>query len=656
MKQINLVKLELHNFKGIKGMTLEFPDNYHEIKGKNASGKTTVFDAFTWLLFGKDSLDRKDFNIKTIQSNGSPRHKLDYSVTGVLWVGTPEGTSQEITLKRVYREKWVTKRGSEESEFSGHETLYFWNEVPMQQGEYEAKISEIVPEATFKLITSPYYFSNVLKWKDRRDLLIELAGAISPMDIAAGDKDVFALIELMQAEKKDIEDLKKEYAAKKKLLKKSIEEIPSRIDEVERSKPEPIDEKALKADVKRYEAEITQIQASMMDATKAAEAQNMKFLELTEEAGQVQKLISEIERDAKRKIADDMDKQDSLLSGKRGELRRAMTRRDEAEAEINDLKKAIDHRDAKIESLRQEWVKINQSEAKYTEGDTHCPTCKREYDNVDEIRETLETNHNKYKTETLAQLSAQGKEMKTANEKDRERLSALETDLEDLKAQIVAANGEVVKMQQPKELVTVEQLLEGNDLYSEYKDKLAEINEALSNRVAVSNDVLENRHKELTSMLDQAKADLSKADAIAKADARITELSEEERGLAQQIATLERQEFVIEKYTRKQVDLIEKKVNIHFNTVTFKLFDQQINGGLKETCEALIKGVPYSDANNAARINAGLDIINTFSDHYGVSAPIFIDNAESINELIPSKGQMIAMYVTTDENLVITTK
>lgn len=83
-----------------------------------------------------------------------------------------------------------------------------------------------------------------------------------------------------------------------------------------------------------------------------------------------------------------------------------------------------------------------------------------------------------------------------------------------------------------------------------------------------------------------------------------------------------------------------------FSGVKFRLFDTQINGGLVECCDALVNGVPWLDVNNADKINAGISIINVLSAHYGQTAPIWIDNSESITDILPSDSQVIELYVS----------
>jgi exonuclease SbcC len=200
--KIELKKLSLSNFKGIRSFEILF-DQITDILGDNATGKTTLMDAFLWLFFGKDSTDRKDFEIKTLDANNRPYHRLDHEVAAVIIVD-----GEQITIRRTFREKWVKKRGSNEQEFTGHSTEFYWNDVPMKESEYQAKVSSIINENIFKLITNTSYF-NQLKWQDRRNALLQIAGSIS-------NDDVFSSLS------GDFKELKKALNAKRKRSKMTL--------------------------------------------------------------------------------------------------------------------------------------------------------------------------------------------------------------------------------------------------------------------------------------------------------------------------------------------------------------------------------------------------------------------------------------------------
>ena len=153
----------------------------------------------------------------------------------------------------------------------------------------------------------------------------------------------------------------------------------------------------------------------------------------------------------------------------------------------------------------------------------------------------------------------------------------------------------------------------------------------------------------------QAAAKLARRQAAAaqrrQAEARIAELRQREESLAEEYAELERQPFRGEEFLRVKVARLEERINGCFRLARFRLFEQQVNGALCEVCEVLGPDrVPFnSGLNHAAQINTGLDIINTLSAHYGVTAPIFIDNAEAVTTLTATPAQLIRLLVSEGE-------
>lgn len=190
------------------------------------------------------------------------------------------------------------------------------------------------------------------------------------------------------------------------------------------------------------------------------------------------------------------------------------------------------------------------------------------------------------------------------------------------------------------------------------KNEIQSDEQETSGTVQAINEQIKEKQQEMTLI----RNDLSRIDQAQKALNRIDELKEEERKMADEYNEVEQQSFLIEEFIRTKMNLMEEQINSKFKFARFKLFEEQVNGGLTETCETLYEGVPYSKGlNNAARINVGLDIINTLNEHYGISAPIFVDNSEAVTNLIDVNAQVISLIVSekdkqlrvkTDDNLL----
>lgn len=667
MKTIRIKSLELVNFKGIKRLKLDDLGHEASIFGDNATGKTTVFDAFTWLLFGKDSTDRKDFEIKTLDRQNNVIPKIDHEVIGVLEVN---GTT--IELKRTFREKWVTKRGSSEAEFTGNETIYEWNGVLKTAGEYAEKISEIADESIFKMITSTTAF-NALKWQDQRSVLIDLAGNITDEDVAGDNLDFNELLSKLTG--KSFDEYKSQLKSSITKSKTELKTIPTRMDEVERGKPDEVDFEAIRKQVSSKEIEIETVENKLQDKAKAhqEELDRQKHIQT-----EIHTLDTDINATEHKLRQEARDKYIQLSSDKRTVENQIET----IDGEISGTEKAIELRKSKIDSLKKEihlvenkmadlrknWEKRNAETFSMDENECLCPTCKREFDSelLADKRSEMEKMFNDDKRTDLERINTQGTNLKNDKSGLEFQLKTLETEMEtgesDLKKNwsLRAELSDQLKgfdTPKPESAIYEELLKENEDFFTESKEKIAQLKEALSNRPEMDNTELKAELQKHRSELEELKAELQKETQINQANARMEQLASEEKVLAQNIASMEGELFTMERFEKAKSERIEGSVNSMFKYVDFKLFETQINGGEVPTCKALINGVPFSDANTASKINAGLDIINTLCSHYQVSAPIFIDNRESVVELIESGSQIINLVVSkADKKLRVETQ
>jgi len=666
MSTVKIIKMNLLHFKGIKNLTIDFDANTN-IYGDNGTGKTSIFDAFTWLLFGKDSTDRKDFQIKTLDLHNNVIPKIDHEVSANLGID-----GDVITVKRVFREKWVKQKGALEAEFSGNETLYYWNEVPLSQKEFGNKVSEILDENVFKLITSPTAF-NALKWQDRRNVLIKVAGEISDADLAKGNPDYLSL--LSQLTNKTLDEYKKQIASTIKKAKDDIKLIPTRIDEVERNKPEYVDSSAVSSEIKTLENKISSIDNQLNDKAAAHDELIKKRNSNQEEIFKLRSKKNSIHFDITENAKRQLDSHTSKASEISSKIQKKNS--DELVPAQNKLKKLTTEKETLIQNIssyessitlkRNDWNLENAKTFIFSESNAVCPCCKRELDSekTEETKKDLLSNFNANKKKILDEINAEGKNIAQKKKNAEEELKELESrisagqnyinkvreEIDSLKIDL--ENTENESSGKPSLELVVEVMLNDDQ---EYKNVIAEI-EKLE---AIKFDIPE---KELNQSLIQEKTELNSEiqklrdlirsnDLIKAADQRIEDLQKEELNLAQEIANIEKSQYIIDNFIKLKVDTIEAKINQKFSFVKFKLFDKQINGALVECCEALIGGVPFSDANTASKINAGIDIINTLCNFYNVSAPIFIDNRESVVKLQESNSQIINLFVSPEDKKI----
>lgn len=659
MKNSIVIKsITLLNFKGIKNQTIEF-GKVTDIFGDNGTGKTTIFDAFTWCLFGKDSTDRKDFNIKNTKEKSL--NKSDHEVTVAMDVN---GISQE--LKRVYKENWVKKRGSEEREFSGNVTEYYWNGVPMQQKEFQQRVSEVLEEGIFKLITNPLALNN-MKWQDRRNILTAMA-PITNEELANGN-EAFQKLLNDASSYKSLEDYKKMIKASIKKAKEDIALIPARIDEVIRQKPESLDFVKIQSDLDAKGKELDAVDNQIQNANAGTEAIVSKRREQSITIGNLENEITNIESAARNEANKPEDNSEltklvNSLDSKKSELTTA-------ENGLKSLNQWLESNNSRVKALvyqmdakRNLWNEENAKEFVFDESDCKCPTCNTKFDadKVEQKRTELLTNFNANKSATLSRITSDG--VSLSKEKENleaeitsltERITKGEGVIKTLESEIIAIQSNIDTHKskatgEPKDTELIYQcILSENASYKAKKEEVDKLKAELVVVPEVDNSALIEKRKLIVEEIDNLKDQLNLKTQIDYCNDRIQELEEQEKALAQQIANVEKIEFVIESFNKLKVDTLENEINKRFKYVKFRMFENQINGGEAECCDALIDGVPFSDANTASKINAGIDIINTLCEFYQVTAPIFIDNRESIVELIESESQIVNLIVSSGD-------
>jgi DNA repair exonuclease SbcCD ATPase subunit len=684
MKQISIKSMLLANFKGIQNLNIDF-SSQTQILGANGTGKTTIFDAFTWLLFGKDSTDRKDFNIKnTVETD---LNRKEHEVTAIVLV---DGV--EVILKRVYKEKWQKTRGSEEQEFKGNETEFYYNEVPCSQTEYNAKINSILPETVFKMLTSPTFFnsdSTSWTWKNRREILTKMAGEFTDIDLInemMNDKNKSQLDALINAinQGKNIDEYKAQIANSVKKAKEDLKGIPTRIDEVLKGMPEKEDftslEKELettKTELDSVDKQISDVQLAFQSKLDAVKAEKVKINNLESE---IQTIETNASKEAKERIAPDNSKLTKLvaekddksreLQGYQNGLATLEAKKSTLESKLSGIKNRIQVVETERTEKRNLFNKINAEEFNFDNSTSCCPTCKRDFEpeTIEAKKTEVLENFRKDQTARLERVRTDGHALKNEQE-------GLEAEVKSVEAEITSnneriSNGKTAIETAKKELQTIidnidlenSNLSQNSDeqsfdvlyksildLDTNYQDKLIMLEgmkASLVEEPTTDNSELNAKRTELNSKIDNIKAQLLTKTEIEKAESRITELKTEEKKLSQQVADVEKLEFAIQGFEKFKSDKTEEAVNSKFKMVKFRMFETQINGGLKATCEALVNGVPFSDANTASKINAGVDVINTLSEFYECNAPIFIDNRESVTQIIDTESQLISLVVS----------
>lgn len=667
---IKLKTLEIENFKGIKKLAVNFGD-ITKISGQNAAGKTSIFDAFTWLLFNKNSADSEKFQVRPLDSEGKQIDNIEISVAA-----TMEIDGRENIIKKTQKQNWVKKRGSEAPKLSGNVNEYEVNGYPKTEKDYKQFIADIIDSNLFKLITNPTHFSS-LKWQEQREIIMKFVTEISDMELARSNSEYADLIfDIENAP--SLDDIKAKYTKAMNGFNKKLDEIPVRIDELEKTKVD-VDVAELELAKKEVERKIKELDS------KSA---NNAVADLEQQLFELQFEINSIKQRENDKILKDRRELENAAYKLASDILLVNNEIANIDSNINYSQQNIARYKTEKEELGKQYLAkraeeftqkffFDESLYQVSDSDTHCPTCGREYpqetievrkQDIKERRDRdyqlakekfdkAEKKFNDDKNEELKRISDLGFKAKDSITAEENKLEANEKILAELQSKHNSLSTEKEKIEKKSAEMPTEADLSNNAEYNTLMDKMTDLTTQIAKEQALRNDVsaMQEELKNLKADLDNINIEIAKANNNTAVDERIEELQEEQRQTAQKKANQERMLYILEQFIKEKMNRVSNIINNKFKLVNFKLFDIQINGGLKETCELTVGGVPFNSLNNGHRIVAGLDIINSLSELYEVSAPIFIDNAESVNDYnLPEMGtQLVLLSVSDDEKLKV---
>ena len=653
---IELVKMHIENFKGIKELDISFGKNT-KIYGQNATGKTSIVDAYNWCLFDKNSIGEAKFQIRPLDANNNQINHVEIKVSVTLRID-----GREITFKKVQKQNWVKKRGSLSETLQGNVNSFEIDEVPKKEKDYKEYIKNIINEDLFKLITNPQAFVGK-KWQEQREELMKLAPDIDNEDVIATNPKLLSELSLALS-LHNPEDLQAK--AKKALseYKKQQAEIPARIDEVRKSMTD-IDVAELELQRNGLKEQIAEIEKSEEDMT----AQYEKYQKDTDDLMDLKFKLSDMERKANEDNNTSKRKYEEQIADFDADISSSNRRIDALKQNIIDAGGTISAYEKKREELLADWKEENAKtyvdNLVFDENSAICPMCGQSYpeDKIEQIKADFEQKKADVKAkwekdhkDTLDRIAADGNRYK-------DLIENLKSKIDDAEAQLSAEQNKLQRMELEKEGLT--DLLEAlpdkvdisdSEAYKELASQIAEKEKILNtaNSGAEMRQQLRIKKNGLKEELFEVEKQITSADNSAKEE-RIEELQQEMNDIADKVNEQEKMIYLLEEFTKAKMTMISKSVNEKFKIVDWKLFDKQVNGAIVECCECTVNGVPFSALNTGHRIVAGLDIISTLSEMYGVTAPIFIDNAEAINEFnIPKiEAQTILLSVSHDKQIEV---
>ncbi len=650
MKRITIEELHLRNFRGARDVKVSFTDGTNIVCGDNGTGKSTLMDAFLWLLFGKDAEERKDCEVKRIEA-GETLRRTDATVECRIDVD-----GQQNTLRRSLREVWSKPRGATEPVFKGNETEYTINDVPKKMSEFDAWVAEhLAPADVFRLLTDAGCFPR-LKWEKQRERLFELSGGVDEEAVKASVDGLADLLARLSG--KSLEDYKRELAARKRKLRKALEEIPARSDQTRLMIPTTDARDVWERKLADVDARLADLNREAADFAARERVRGAEARRRVEEVEALKTRMARRTAELRRAAIEEAEKKNEGRRQVEARLRdlkaadaEATRRLKDAKGEVDELALRINQKEEACERLRATWYA--ESARPYT-GDNVCPHCLQPL--PEEMQRDNRRRFEESKNERLSQIQTDGHRMKAEITRLEEEMKTAEARLDraagdafDAEASAEILREELAEMPDHVEPAAVDPM--ADEAYRAMAEELERL-EADAPQTSPASDpnggeAITARLAALNKERDAVRAGLQLCDTADSLRAEIRRLDEEARTLAQQLSDADRDEDTMRRYTRARIEALEQRVNSLFRTVRFRLFEYTNEGGEVDTCVPLVgdDGVPYPVANTAAQVWAGLEIIRVLQQHAGVSVPVFVDGAERVTHFPRMDHQAILLKV-----------
>lgn len=649
MKEIKLESMHVEKFKGLHVLDVQFGERT-EISGRNALGKTCVYDAYLWCLFNKDSRGRVIDKVQKMDDDGKVEREARTVVSVVFLID-----GQRVDFRREFYQSWSKKRGTTEYVYNGNASDYFYNDVPLSMSEYNKKIEEFFDRERFELVSNINLFASFDVAK-RRGILEQIADVESLTKLISAE---YPTVVMASAEGKTIEELQAELRKRMARVKTEAEAIPVRIDEIQRGIPETMDFDELRSQLAESEAKKQAHQKAIERYRELAIAGANS--EVKKELNAVADKIAAIEREATLEFTKERNKAQDALMATNMELESAKRRKKALAAELEEIGNDILKKKEEFETLRAEWNAINEESYAPGQSDAACPTCGHVF-TPEELAERADKAVRIFNSDKLKRMNEKEEKAKAL----KAVIDKLSDDHRAAEEKVKKAENEVVRLQEiadnaaknPVVVKTAEERAAANAEYATLIEKRSTLEQQLASDKPVTYDEEIKQEQGamvgLTNEIASINSNLAKEQQIKNANARIAELKEQDRKLGQERADIEKQLDELTAFSQRKMNAIEERINGMFQFVKIRMFEQNLtNDGVKDVCDITVDGIPYSVLNTASRINAGIDICRTLALAYGMKAPIWVDNAESVNTILGGGCQLVTLRVTEEANLTI---
>lgn len=641
---MRLISLDLKNFKCHKDTHVHFGD-VTKISGANGTGKTSIFDAFCWVLTGKDSLGRVcgtgqkgEATIRPRGADGELVRQVEISVTAELMDEDGEAT----TLLRVFTEVWSADKNTGEKLFKGNTTKYFINNVPTPANKYDAWAKEHVDPELLRLTGDPEYFP-MMPWQDQRKWLLKLAGTVTDADVIAAHEELKPL----DVGRYSIADIKAIAQNQMKLANKAIKEDVIRIDQTV-----ALAGNSTEADLEAQIAKYDEMVAAQAEMVAEAESELLK----AKSAGR--KMVALAEYDAARMEVENWEaRRHNKLEAIKADIRKQA---DDIAVVINHTKMDMAGKQASVMGLKRNTQALEEERnALYKQYDEEsarefkedvCPFCNQPIHSG--VADELRRKFNEDKARKLEEIVTQGKRVRDSINKNKEQIDALMSG--------VAADEKVIAEKQKdlagiygveREAINAVPQLEDVPAFRDVRakcDRLKRELDGLEEPDTTKLQAVVDGAKSQLVMLQDKRSALKAQKGTLMAVADLRENLQIQRVLADEASATLR---LVSEFIQAKCRMLTEAVNKLFPGLEWRLFTQNItNDDIVETCELTMHGVNYRDLSQGEKIRAGMLIVDKMQEKLGVKTPVWIDGAESITFTPDVKSQLVLLRAQENIN------
>ena len=656
MKKIIFKSLSLLNFKGIRNLHVSFGENLTVISGRNAAGKTSIADAIMWVLFDV-GYDGNKLEPKTFDKNHEIIKEIPHEAELTLLVD-----GDQIVLKRSLSDAWKGDKCT-------NTYKYYVDGDVTTAGDFKKVVEDICPDSVFRRISSATNFCS-LPWQKQRELLESLADKYTTQDITQGDERFDFVVE--ELKKKTIADLIHHIKYKRKEVQKQLDAVPVRLAELNKSLPEAQDWDALSTEKSNLNDKLVEL-ANKMQAIRIGGADKVRYDGILKKIEFAEKRKRNMEQGAMNLATEQATKHQSDVITTNIAVKKAQSLVDDLKATMRGYTESEIHAKDKKEECERKVVDINnrldelsKSRWSWNAEDGICPHCGQPLpaEDVERIKKESKDRFNERKSNASKKIQEEFNGIQQEYTDAKNLLEKLDNDRMVTTNQLVKANKTLkeaefkkleVDAEKPK---TYEQILAEKEEYQQVVKEIADLQAELNKPSASSDEnakmlaELEKEREPIGIRYNEVLELLATKETYDRISELIEKAKQDKESYQNQLDELDEKLDLANEYNKKSCQLLEENVNGHFSYVKWSMFTQDLDGNMKPYCECYHDGVPYSRLNGAAKVNAGIDIANTFSRFYQVYAPMVLDECESVNDPIYSGDQQqIRLKVTTDDKL-----